>query len=425
MPKTALHQAASAGNQSAVAALIGNGCQVTCWDKDGWTPLHHACRNHHCDVAEYLIRQGADVNAKNKRKVSPLHESAYRGYADLVELLISEGAAINATDKDGWTPLHAACRQGNVDVVKLLVDADASLSCKSRAGKLPRDYAIYQHCDAIIGLLDTKSSGRTVQQLDLSPETKHLPAQLEQNKRLPTENLPTGFQRCRGPFHVANSTPDTMRAWSAELPRRTITAEAVDTSANTLSSGLNPGANSFIMSGLQQQDPVNSHIDMAASQDSIASNKPVGGGTLGGLDQTGPWFDKTVGSPFSGPLNTLFSESLDSTLWNTTAQGAIGTGRPPPPRVDAIGSPVSFVNGIAEVRRSSESENDGSLQWNMWDPSEVSGAGGASPNTTLDRFAAGDALTAFGALTLGHIVNQPLNTSSGSKGSASSSQPAE
>jgi hypothetical protein len=190
----------------------------------------------------------------------------------------------------------------------------------------------------------------------------------------PTEKLPTGFQLCRGAF----DTPDTMRTWSSEEPpRRTITA--VETSANLLSSGLNPGANSFMM-GLQQQEPVDSHIGIPASHDSVASDKPVGGGALGGLDQTGPWFDKTVGSPFSGPLNTLFSDSIDSTIWNTTLQEAIGTGRPSPPRVDAIGSPVSFVNGIIEVRRSHESESDGSLQWNMWDPNEVSGAGGASPS---------------------------------------------
>ena len=84
--------------------------------------------------------------------------------------------------------------------------------------------------------------------------------------------------------------------------------------------------------------------------------------------------------------NTLFSDSIDSTIWNTTLQEAIGTGRPSPPRVDAIGSPVSFVNGIIEVRRSHESESDGSLQWNMWDPNEVSGAGGASPSKYYQWF---------------------------------------
>ena len=70
MPKTALHQAASAGNVPAVAQLLrSRSSQVTCWDKDGWTPLHHACRNSHVEVAAFLIKEGADVNAKNKVRV--------------------------------------------------------------------------------------------------------------------------------------------------------------------------------------------------------------------------------------------------------------------------------------------------------------------------------------------------------------------
>ena len=50
----------------AVSDLIENGCQVTCRDKDGWTPLHHACRHDHAEVVTQLISHGADVNAKNK-----------------------------------------------------------------------------------------------------------------------------------------------------------------------------------------------------------------------------------------------------------------------------------------------------------------------------------------------------------------------
>jgi ankyrin repeat protein len=54
---------------------------VTCWDKDGWTPLHHACRNDHADVAAHLIAEGADVNAKNKVRSSFVACLCYGCYA--------------------------------------------------------------------------------------------------------------------------------------------------------------------------------------------------------------------------------------------------------------------------------------------------------------------------------------------------------
>ena len=66
MPKTALHHASANGFLPGVVKLLREGQSTGCWDKDGWTPLHYACRNNHYDVTTALIRSGADVNAQNK-----------------------------------------------------------------------------------------------------------------------------------------------------------------------------------------------------------------------------------------------------------------------------------------------------------------------------------------------------------------------
>ena len=134
--------------------MLRRGADVNQSDKDGWTALHHACRNNDTAMATELIRWGADVNKKNKRRVSPLHESAYRGFHELVSQLLAAGADVNAVDKDGWTPCHAASRQGYARVVELLVVAHADLTKTSRAGKVPRDYAEEHNWIDVLHVLD-------------------------------------------------------------------------------------------------------------------------------------------------------------------------------------------------------------------------------------------------------------------------------
>lgn len=72
--RTALHEAASSGHESAVRLLLENGAHIgtrTILAKE--TALHIASANGHDIICRILLRRGSDVNSKNKYGYTPLH----------------------------------------------------------------------------------------------------------------------------------------------------------------------------------------------------------------------------------------------------------------------------------------------------------------------------------------------------------------
>jgi len=67
-----LHNAAAAGHEAIVAALLDAGASVRDVDEHGNTPLHCACLNGHGRVAKVLLKNGAKPGAKNLHGYTPL-----------------------------------------------------------------------------------------------------------------------------------------------------------------------------------------------------------------------------------------------------------------------------------------------------------------------------------------------------------------
>ena len=119
--KTALHRAATSGQQDVVELLLANGASVNV--KDLWprgTPLHYAAEKGHEEIVELLIAKGADVNAQDKERFTPLHRAASWGHKGTAELLIVRDADVNVKDDDGKTPLDIASEQGHTEIADLL-----------------------------------------------------------------------------------------------------------------------------------------------------------------------------------------------------------------------------------------------------------------------------------------------------------------
>lgn len=141
---TSLH---FAGNRCFAELLFKFGAQVSAEDRDGFTPLHMACRYRRPDVAEFLLSKGATVDATTSEKQwTPLllatdprkNDTCIEDreqHEKLIELLFAHGANVQATTSDGRTVLHNAARAGNLDLVKYVVDHGVDVCAVTSNGK--------------------------------------------------------------------------------------------------------------------------------------------------------------------------------------------------------------------------------------------------------------------------------------------------
>ncbi|CAL0330523.1 unnamed protein product [Lupinus luteus] len=146
--RTALHIAASKGNENCVLLLLDYGADPNVRDSDGNIPLWEAILGGHESVSKVLVENGADLkygdigqfactaveqNNLNLLKdimhhggditlpngstgSTALHVAVSEDNVEIVKFLLEHGAAIDIPDMHGWTPRALADQQGQVDI---------------------------------------------------------------------------------------------------------------------------------------------------------------------------------------------------------------------------------------------------------------------------------------------------------------------
>jgi ankyrin repeat protein len=76
-----------ANRKDVAELLLANGAKVNARNNDGRTALHEAADAGNKDVLELLLANKADVNAKANNGDTPLHVAMIHGYKDIAELL--------------------------------------------------------------------------------------------------------------------------------------------------------------------------------------------------------------------------------------------------------------------------------------------------------------------------------------------------
>ncbi|KAJ9644083.1 hypothetical protein H2199_003951 [Coniosporium tulheliwenetii] len=139
--RTALHWAASRGNEVMVRLLLEEGADLHAKDEDGRTALHEAARSGKEAVVRLLLEEGADLHAKDKDGRTALHEAARSGKEAVVRLLLEKGANPDAKNKGGETVLYeaASCMNNTASlekeaVVRLLLEKGADPDAKTQYG---------------------------------------------------------------------------------------------------------------------------------------------------------------------------------------------------------------------------------------------------------------------------------------------------
>lgn len=147
--RTALHQAAQAGDTHQMEALLAAGADINVRDGFGNTPLHLAAKAGRQPAVELLLKRGADPKAVAYNRYTPLHLAAWSGNAAIVQLLIDKGADIKAPDYNNRPPLNYASTK---KVVEILVKAGAEANAAAMPPLL--DAAMHGFPQAVEALLD-------------------------------------------------------------------------------------------------------------------------------------------------------------------------------------------------------------------------------------------------------------------------------
>jgi len=171
--------ASSSGKEAleVIKEVINGKANISSKDHNGWTAIHHACRNGKVEAAKLLMSLNSDAAAKTNDdkttlmlttmegkaelfkelmkdkkcqnqvadrdalSVTALHYAVKGGYLDIAKLLIEHSAKVNAKDIDSKTPLMWACEHGTLDCVRTLSKKSADIDVKDKCHRSALLYA--------------------------------------------------------------------------------------------------------------------------------------------------------------------------------------------------------------------------------------------------------------------------------------------
>ena len=150
-----LTEAAKAGDQATVTALLEQGSDASATGPDGTAPLHWAVRADSLDTVDLLIAARADVTVVNRYGVTPLALAAENGNPAIVQALLAAGADPNTATEAGETVLMVAARTGRTDVLSQLLSRGAEVDAtESWRGQTALMWAAAEdYADAVTALV--------------------------------------------------------------------------------------------------------------------------------------------------------------------------------------------------------------------------------------------------------------------------------
>ena len=134
--RSLVHTASREGHLHVVRYLVEHhGCDPSCKDDEGITPLYLACQEGHMDIVSYLITEAhCDPNCISEDGQTCLHVASLGGWLDVIKYLHIKHNCHVKPDSDGWTPLHYAAVEGSVDISIYLIKIGCDLNHMNSEG---------------------------------------------------------------------------------------------------------------------------------------------------------------------------------------------------------------------------------------------------------------------------------------------------
>jgi ankyrin repeat protein len=157
-----------------VRFLLEQGADPNIPNKNGLTPLDHACTRNKAvatTLAKLLLDKGAVVNTKrpNPSNITTLYWAVSADNTELVKLLIEHGADIKEGLDTGETALHHAADRGDLEIAKLLIEHGADVNAKITTGWTPLHEAAYSRRKEMVELL--LAHGADINAVDIHGKT--------------------------------------------------------------------------------------------------------------------------------------------------------------------------------------------------------------------------------------------------------------
>ncbi|CAE7948195.1 ANK2, partial [Symbiodinium sp. KB8] len=121
-----IHEAALDGNMAYLLLYATAKGFVDAVNLKGRSALHNAAAAGQDEVIVHLLHQKADVNLPDQGLSTPIHWACRYGHQTAVQLLLQAGANVDGSNMLGDTPLHEAAGLGQVNVLPVLIAAYAN-----------------------------------------------------------------------------------------------------------------------------------------------------------------------------------------------------------------------------------------------------------------------------------------------------------
>ena len=130
-----LHDAARAGDITAIDRLVAEGLPIDARDADGRTPVMVATVARQTDAVRALVDAGADVDIRDNRLDNVFLYAGAEGLLDILRIANEAGADPALTNRFGGIALIPASERGHVEVVRyLLTESDVDVDHVNRLG---------------------------------------------------------------------------------------------------------------------------------------------------------------------------------------------------------------------------------------------------------------------------------------------------
>ncbi|XP_055691196.1 protein phosphatase 1 regulatory subunit 12A [Lutzomyia longipalpis] len=131
----------------------------------GFSALHLAAQNGHNQSCREILLAGGDPDVQNNYGDTPLHTACRYGHAGATRILLSAKCDVHRVNLNGDTALHIACAMGRRKLTRILIEANSRQDQKNGQNETPRDIVIRKDLKEILDILnappkETKKSDR-------------------------------------------------------------------------------------------------------------------------------------------------------------------------------------------------------------------------------------------------------------------------